>query len=180
MIPQRLAVLRRLRARYPDDAILRIEIARALQDDHAYEQAFQECVAVIEEDPGNRMAVSELVHVSTREERKLPYIKAALAADPLNFRAREFLFRHEGDDDEFRSAHLSARRALQTAPFSLRIAEGYVEALLNRQLHEQASEHRPFDPRPARICLTAIENANHLRKIIELAARMLVTRLRRP
>ena len=60
-----------------------------------HENAFEECVALIEEDPGNRLATSELVKLPTREERKIPYIKAALTADPLNFRAREYLFRQE-------------------------------------------------------------------------------------
>ena len=102
----------------------------------------------------------------------MPFIKAALTADPLNFRARQFLFEQE---DDFRSAALSARQTLDAAPFSLPVAEGYTKAILDCQLHEQAIEKRPLETFEADVVLFALEDANRLRRIVELAVRFVVT-----
>ena len=50
-----------------------------------------------------------------------------------------------------------------------------MEAHLDHQLYEQTIEKRPFNPVQDVILLGKIENANRLRGIIELAARILVT-----
>jgi hypothetical protein len=170
---QRLAVLRRLLRKYPSDAIIRVEIAKALGDDGEYDQAFEECAKLVRDDPGNRLAVSELIGFPTDEEQKVPFVKAGVMADPLNFRARTFLFEQEGRDDDFLSAQLSAQRALETAPFSLRISEGYADALLDYELHELAVLDRPFDAFQGDRIRNAIDNSNELRGLIASAALML-------
>jgi hypothetical protein len=170
---QRLAVLRRLSSRYPKVALLRVEIAKALREDGEYDQAFEECAALVSQDPGNRLAVSELIGTITKEERKIPFVKSAVNADPLNFHARRYLFEQEGHDDQFLSAQLSARRALETAPFSLRISEGYAEALLDHELHELAIRDRPFESFHGEMIRNAISDSNELRKLIAAGALML-------
>lgn len=170
---QRLAVLRRLSSKYPDVALLRVEIAKALQEDGEYDQAFEECAALVSQDPGNRLAVGELIGTITKEERKIPLVKNAVNVDPLNFHARRYLFEQEGHDDDFLSAQLSARRALETAPFSLRISEGYAEALLDHELHELAIKGRPFESFHGEMIRNAISDSNDLRRVIAAAGLML-------
>lgn len=171
---QRLAVLRRLSSKHPEVALLRVEIAKALREDGEHDQAFDECAALVNKDPGNRLAVKELIRAITKEERKIPFVKSAVNADPLNFHARRYLFEREGYDNDFLSAQLSARRALETAPFSLAISEGYAEALMDEQLHELAIEGRPFDTFHGERFRNAISDSNELRKVIAAAALMLV------
>jgi hypothetical protein len=170
---QRIAVLRRLRERYPDEAVARIAFISALCDDDNYEQAFDECVSMINADPGNRLALRQLSRVIVKEERKLPIFRSAIKADPLNFRAREYLFRQEGSAKDFLSANQSARRNLETAPFFLPAAEGYAESILDLHLHELVKQESMVYPVGESVELYAIEMTNQLRGIVVLAAQVL-------
>lgn len=174
-ISQRLVVLRRLSSKHPDVAFLRVEIAKALREDGEHDKAFEECAALVSKDPGNRLAVNELIGAIVKEERKIPFIKSAVNADPLNFHARKYLYEREGHDDDFLSVQLSAKRALEAAPFSLAIAEGYAETLLDEQLHELAINGRPFDFGYGEMMRKAIKEANDLRKVIAAGALMFAT-----
>jgi len=174
VVPHRLAALERLRSKYPEEAILTIEIIRCLWLNHKHDRAYEECVRLLEKDPGNRLAADELTRVSTRRD-KVPFIEAAVAADPLNWRAREFLFNQEKRNDQFLSAMMSARTTHLTVPFSLEIAESHIQASLDHLLHELVDGRRSFEPARARILLDNIEGASLLRERIAKAAQVLVT-----
>jgi len=167
---QRLAVLRRLKSKYPDVAVIRIEIAKALQKDSEYERAFEECAVLVRDDPGNRLAVNELINVITKEEEKIPLVKSALSADPLNFHARLYLSETERRKNDFLSSQLSARSALETAPFSLRISEGYADALIKSAFHDVAILSEPFESFHGERIRHAIVESNDLRRMITAAA----------
>ena len=167
---QRLAVLRRLKSKYPDVALLRIEIARALSRDGNDEGAFEECAALISDDPGNRLAVKELIGTIVSKERKAPFLRKAGDADPLNFHLRKHIYEQEESDDDFLSAQIGARQALETAPFSLQISEGYAEALVAYELHELAIEQRSFESIKAERIRLAIKDSNEMRRMVAAAS----------
>jgi len=163
---QRLAVLNRLKSKYPDVATIRIEIAKALETDSNHDEAFGEYATLVRDDPGNRLALNYLINVIVREEKKLPYVKSSLSADPLNFHARIYLSKTEGRNKKFLASQLSARRALETAPFSLRISEGYADSLISTAFYDLAILNEPYDALHGEIIRRVIVESNDLRRII--------------
>lgn len=174
--PLRLAVLERLRSKYPGEAMLTVEIVRNLKSEHKHERAFEECVRLLEKDPGNRLVADELAGVlamRTKGTQIEAAIEAAVEADPLNWRARQFLFEQERRENEYLSAMMSARTTHLTVPFSLEIAEDYVSNILYHYLDE-LSEGRSIGSAGAGLLLQNIEATSLLRERIGKAAQVLV------
>lgn len=168
---QRIVVLKRLIGRYPDSAILQIKLADALRDDGRYDDAFGVITRVINKDPGNRLALTELDGVIVKEQRKIPYFEAAIKADPLNYRARLYLVSRQMSDGKFSSAMLDARRAIEMAPFTIRLAEEHIDACLSLALFDEIRNGREGSYLLAK---KAILQANELREIIILAGDLAV------
>jgi S1-C subfamily serine protease len=165
---QRLAILRRLQDRYPGEAILQIETVRALHDDGDTVGAIGGCANILKHDPANRMALDLLLRICWRQEETLPFIRAAITADPLHFRAREALAAYElsSSSRQYLAGTMSARRAVETAPFHYPSVQMYADGVLKVQLEQSANGEGQIFPHHEALDLAAIEAMVGLRELI--------------
>lgn len=133
---QRLAVLKRFATSYPDDSYLRIQLARAIDEDGDSEAAFLAFASIFKTDPSNRLALRGICDANMSYEAQIPFLRAGITSDSLNFNARILLSTAQSYQRDYLAAWLTATKGSDIAPYDLATLSEALNKSLGYMLHD--------------------------------------------
>ena len=133
---QRLAVLKRFATSYPDDSYLHIQIARSIEEDGDREAAFLAFASIFKTDPSNRLALRGICDANMSYEAQIPFLRAGITSDSLNFNARILLSTAQSYQRDYLAAWLTATKGSDIAPYDLATLSAALDKSLGYMLHD--------------------------------------------